>query len=37
MLYEDKKGNLIHPEKVESMSLWEIQEKGLHVYDEATV
>lgn len=34
MLYEDKDGNLMHPEEVEALSPCEIEERGFHVYDE---
>ncbi len=34
MLYEDKYGNLMHPEEVESLSPHEIEEMGFHVFDE---
>ncbi len=35
MLYQDKYGNLMHPEQVEELSPHEIEEKGFHVYDES--
>jgi len=34
MLYEDKNGILMHPEEVEELSLYEIEERGFHVFDE---
>lgn len=33
MLFEDKEGNLMHPDEVDELSPWEIEERGLHVYD----
>ncbi len=35
MLYEDKYGNLKHPEEVEAMSPHEVEELGFHVFDKA--
>ncbi|MDD5087128.1 MAG: hypothetical protein PHV16_05245 [Candidatus Nanoarchaeia archaeon] len=37
ILYEDKKGRLIHPDDVDALSPWEIEDLQLHVYDEITV
>ncbi len=34
MLYEDMNGRLMHPEEVESLSFHEIEERGIHVYDD---
>lgn len=34
MLYEDKFGNLMHPEDVEALSPYEIEERRFHVFDE---
>jgi len=33
-LYEDKYGNLMRPEEVEELPLYEIEEKCFHVFDE---
>lgn len=33
MLYEDNRGRLLHPDKVDEMSPWEIEELGIHVHD----
>ncbi len=33
MLYENHKGRIIHPEEVEEMSPWEIEEQGIHVHE----
>ena len=35
MLYEDKFGNLMHPEDVEALSLYEIEERSFHLFDES--
>ena len=34
MLYEDKFGNLMHPDEVEALSPWEIDDLKLHVYED---
>lgn len=31
IIYEDKDGILIMPEEIEELSLWEIEEQGIHV------
>lgn len=31
MLFEDNEGRLLHPEEVDEMSLWEVEERGIHV------
>ena len=31
MLYEDDKGNLLTQEEVEKLSIWEIQERDIHI------
>ena len=33
MLYQDKYGNIMHPEQVEELSPHEIEERGFHVYE----
>jgi len=34
MMYEDKRGRLLHPDDVDMLSPWEIEELGIHVYGE---
>jgi len=34
MIFEDKDGNLLMPDEVDELSLWQIEEKGIHVYSE---
>ncbi len=31
MMFEDRFGNLLMPDEVEGLALWEIEEKGIHV------
>ena len=33
MLYEDINGRIFHPEEVESLSMHEIEDMEIHVYD----
>jgi len=33
MLFEDIHGNLLHPEEVDKLSPWEIEERGIHVWE----
>lgn len=33
MLFEDKNGKLYVPDEVDELSMWEIEEKGIHVFD----
>lgn len=33
LLFEDSFGNLLHPEQVDELSTWEIEERGIHVWD----
>lgn len=35
MLYEDNEGRLVHPEELEEMSPFEIEERGIHLYDDS--
>ena len=35
MMYQDRNGNLRHPEEVEALSPHEIAEMGFHVFDES--
>jgi len=37
MLYEDKNGNLFMPEEVEELPIWEIEDMGIHVFEEGEV
>ena len=32
MLYEDNDGNLMHPEEVEALFPYEIEERGFHIF-----
>lgn len=34
ILYEDKEGILMRPEEVEALSPHEIEERGIHVFDD---
>ena len=34
MLFEDKDGKLYHPEELDELSPYEIQEREFHLYDE---
>jgi hypothetical protein len=34
MLYQDKFGNILHPDEVDELSLWEIDEIEIHVFGE---
>lgn len=34
MLYEDNSGKIFLPDEIEELSPWEIEDKGIHVYDE---
>jgi hypothetical protein len=34
LLYEDNKGNILHPDKLDEYSAWEVEEMGIHVFDE---
>ena len=31
MLYQDRYGNLLHPDEVDELQPFEIEEKGIHV------
>jgi hypothetical protein len=33
MLFEDNYGNIFHPDEIDELSPWEIEEKGIHVYE----
>ena len=33
MLFEDAYGNLLHPEQVDELGIWEIEERGIHVWE----
>jgi len=33
-MYEDRYGNLMHPDEVDALSPHEIEERGFHVVDE---
>ena len=33
MLFEDNSGRLLHAEEVDALSPWEIEERGIHIYD----
>jgi hypothetical protein len=37
MLYEDKTGKLYMPDEIEELSLWEIDELGIHVFESSEV
>lgn len=34
MMYEDKFGELLSPEEVDELSPFEIEERGIHFYDD---
>lgn len=34
MLFQDSKGRLLHSDEVDELSPWEIDEFGIHVYDD---
>lgn len=33
MLFEDKDGNIWLPEEIDELAAWEIEEKGLHIFE----
>jgi len=33
MIFEDNKGNLLMSDEVDELSLWEIEELGIHVFE----
>ena len=35
MIFEDRYGNLLRDEDINSLDMWEIEERGLHVYDKS--
>jgi hypothetical protein len=37
MLYQDNKGNILHPDEVDELLPYEIEELGVHVYDDPYV
>jgi hypothetical protein len=34
VLFEDNNGKLLTPDEVDELSVWEIEEKEIHVFDE---
>jgi len=34
MLFEDIHGNIMHSDEVDELSAWEIEERGIHVFNE---
>jgi hypothetical protein len=34
MLFQDKDGRILMPDQVDELSPWEIDEKGIHVYED---
>ena len=37
MLYEDKQGRLLNGDELDELSTWEIDEMGIHVFDDMSV
>ena len=37
MLFEDKEGKLLMSEEVDDLSLWEINNRKLHVYEDVYI
>jgi hypothetical protein len=35
MLYQDNMGKIMHPDEVDELAPWEIEERGIHVYEDA--
>ena len=33
MLFEDKFGNVLMPDELNYLSAWEIESRGIHIYD----
>lgn len=33
MMFEDKYGNLMTAEEVDELSLWEVEDRGLHLFE----
>lgn len=34
MMYQDKNGKLLLPDQIDELSAWEIEELGIHVFDD---
>jgi len=37
MLFEDNEGRLLMPDEVDELSLWEIEERGIHLCEDTAV
>lgn len=37
MLYEDKDGRILHPDDINDLEAWQIEDMGIHVHDKAQV
>jgi hypothetical protein len=37
MLYQDCRGRIVHPDELDELAPWEIEDLGLHVYDEPSI
>jgi hypothetical protein len=35
MIYQDRKGRILTEDDINEMEAWEIEERGIHVYEEA--
>ena len=33
MLFEDAEGNILMPEEIDDMAIWEIEEREIHIYE----
>lgn len=37
MMFEDARGNILTTDEVEELSPWEVEERGIHIMDEAEI